>query len=84
MAQGQERQGKMIRRVTRVDVVRGKQGDGQPGAYQFDLTLDGVEEYLLVPGGDEMSTLLRLFQRSESVLLDQRTDELTFENYHGS
>ena len=43
-----------------------------------------MEEYLLVPGDDEMSTLLRLFQRSESVLLDQRTDELTFENYHGS
>ncbi len=84
MAQGQERQGKMIRRVTRVDVVRSKQGDGQAGAYQLDLTLDGVEEYLLVPGDDEMSTLLRLFQRSESVLLDQRTDELTFENYHGS
>ncbi len=84
MAEGEARQGKMIRRVTRVDVVRSKQGDGQPGAYQFDLTLDGVEEYLLVPGGDEMSTLLRLFQRSESVLLDQRTDELTFENYHGS
>ena len=84
MSQGQQQQGKTIRRVTRVDVIRGKQGDGQPGAYQFDLTLDGVEEYLLVPGGDEMSTLLRLVQRSERALRDQRTDELTFENYHGS
>ena len=84
MAEGQGRQGKMIRRVTRVNVVRSKQGDGQPGAYQFDLILDGVDEYLLVPGSDEMSTLLRLFQRSESALCDQRTDELTFESYHGS
>ncbi len=83
MAQGQTGQGKMIRRVTRVDVIRGKQGDGQPGAYQFDLTLDGVDTYVLLPGDDEMSTLLRLFQHSEQALFDQRTEELTFENYHG-
>ena len=83
MAQGQTGQGKMIRRVTRVDVIRGKQGDGQPGAFQFDLTLDGVDTYVLLPGDDEMSTLLRLFQHSEQALFDQRTEELTFENYHG-
>ena len=84
MAEGHERPGKLIRRVTRVDVVRRTQGDGQPGAYQCALTRDGVDEYLLVPGGAELSTLLRLFQQSERVLLDQRTDELTFEHYHGS
>ena len=83
MAQGQTGQGKMIRRVTRVDVIRGKQGDGQPGAFQFDLTLDGVDTYVLVPGSDEITTLLRLFQHSEQALFDQRTEELTFENYHG-
>ncbi len=83
MAQGQERQGKMIRRVTRVDVVRGTQGNGQPGAYQLDLTLDGVDEYVLVPGDGEITTLLRLVQHSEQMLFDQRTEELTFENYHG-
>ncbi len=83
MAQGQERQGKMIRRVTRVDVVRGTQGNGQPGTYQLDLTLDGVDEYVLVPGDGEITTLLRLVQHSEQMLFDQRTEELTFENYHG-
>ncbi len=50
-----------------------------------DLEIRILVPPTLVPrGGDEMSTLLRLFQHSESVLLDQRTDELTFENYHGS
>ncbi len=82
--QEQQPQGKMIRRVTQVDIIRSKQGDGQPGSYQLELTLDGgVDEYILIPGSDEITTVLRLFQHSESVLLDQRTEELTFEKYHG-
>lgn len=80
----QRQQGRTIRRVTRVDVVRTKQGDGQSGAYQFGLTLDeGTDEYVLVPAQDEMNTVLRLFQYSGGVLFDQRTEELTFENYGG-
>jgi len=83
MAQTQP-QGRKIRRVTGVDVIRGQQGQGQAGAYQFELELDGgVDEYLLTPGADEMSSLLRLFRHSEGVLLDQRTEELTFEKYGG-
>ena len=78
----QQQQGRMIRRVTGVDVIRGKQGDGQPGSYQLELELDGgVEQYVLIPGEGEINTVLRLFHRSQGVLLDQRTEELTFEDY---
>ena len=78
------RTGRQLRRVTRVDVIRAKQGDAQPGAYALDLTLDeGVDSYQLVPRAEEITTLLRLFHRSQSVLLDQRTEELTFESYGG-
>ncbi len=78
----QEPQGRKIRRVTGVDVIRAAQGQGQAGAYQFELELDGgVDEYLLTPAEDEISNLLRLFRHSEAVLLDQRTEELTFEDY---
>ena len=78
------RTGRQIRRVTRVDVIRAKQGDTQPGAYALDLTLDeGVDSYQLVPGAEEITTLLRLFHRSQSVLFDHRTEELTFESYGG-
>ncbi len=77
-----QQQGRMIRRVTRVDIIRGKQGDGQPGSYQFELELDnGTDQYLLTPAGEEVDTVLRLFARSGSVLFDQRTEELTFEGY---
>ena len=38
-------QGKNIRRVTSVDVIRSTQGEGSAGSYTFELTLDdGVEE----------------------------------------
>lgn len=77
----QQKTGRMIRRVTGIDIIRTKQGDGQPGAYQLELELDGVDQYVLVPSGDELNTVLRLFQRSAGVLLDQRTEELTFEGY---
>jgi len=84
MAQQQvQKQGRQIRRVTNLDVIRGKQGDGQTGTYQLELTLDGVDEYVLIPGDDEINTVLRLFQHSENALFDQRTEELTFEHYHG-
>lgn len=75
-------QGKNIRRVTGVDVIRSKQGDGQPGAYTFELTLDdGVEEYLLAVPDGEVSTIARLVQHSGTIMLDKNTDDLVFENY---
>ncbi len=78
-----QKQGRQVRNVTNVDVIRGKAEDGQPGGYQLELTLDGVEEYVFVPGADEINTVLRLLHRSAKVLFDQRTGELTFENYGG-
>ena len=75
-------QGKNVRRVTSVDVVRSKQGDGQTGAYTMELTLDGgVEEYVMQVDGSDVSTVGRLIQRSGSVLLDKNTEDLIFENY---
>ena len=78
-------QGKNVRRVSSVDVTRSKQGDGQPGTYTFELTLDdGVEEYLLPVPDSEVSTVGRLIQRSGSVLLDKNTEDLIFQGYGGS
>lgn len=75
-------QGKNIRRVTSVDVVRSKKGNGEPGAYTFELTLDdGVEEYLLVVPDSEASTVARLIQHASSMQLDKNTEDLIFENY---
>lgn len=75
-------QGKNIRRVTSVDVIRSNQGEGQAGAYTFELTLDdGVEEYLLVVPEDEASTVARLIQHSAAMQLDKNTDDLIFEKY---
>lgn len=75
-------QGKNVRKVTGVDVIRSKSGDGAPGDYTFELTLDdGVEEYLLVVPTDEASTVARLIQHSGSMILDKNTDDLIFENY---
>ena len=82
--QAAPRTGRQIRRVTRVDIIRANQGAAQSGAYALDLTLDeGVDSYQLVPGADEITTLLRHFHRSQSVLFDQRTEKLTFESYGG-
>ncbi|MGQ1839742.1 hypothetical protein ACT4S2_14965 [Kocuria turfanensis] len=75
-------QGKNIRRVTSVDVIRSRQGDGDAGSYTFELTLDdGVEEYLLVVPESEASTVARLIQHSSSMQLDKNTDDLIFEKY---
>ncbi|SDQ62907.1 hypothetical protein [Quadrisphaera sp. DSM 44207] len=75
-------QGKNIRRVTSVDVVRSKQGDSGSGAYTFEFTLDdGVEEYLLAVDQSEASTIARLIQNSGSMQFDKNTDDLIFENY---
>ena len=75
-------QGKNVRRVTSVDVVRSKQDEGEPGGYTFELTLDdGVEEYLLVVPASEVNVVARLIQNSGSMQLDKNTDDLIFENY---
>ena len=72
----QQAQGRSVRRVTQVDVVR-----SGPNQFQLDLTLDNVESYVFTPGPDEINTVLRLFQRSANVLFDQKNEEFTFENY---
>jgi hypothetical protein len=75
-------QGKNIRRVTSVDVIRSKQGEGEAGAYTFEFTLDeGVEAYLLVVPDSEASTVARLIQHSSSIQLDKNTEDLIFEHY---
>lgn len=84
MTQQQQPQGKHVRRVSQVDVTRNMHGQQQFGGYQLELTLDdGVEEYVLAPAEQEMPVLLRLFQHSESILFDKRSEDLTFQNYHG-
>lgn len=75
-------QGKNIRRVTSVDVVRSKTSEGAAGSYTFELTLDdGVEEHLLVVPDSEASTVARLIQHAESMQWDKTTEDLIFENY---
>jgi hypothetical protein len=81
MAQGQG-QGRRVKRVTNVDVIRRKQGDDQPGNYELELTLDNAQEFVMVIPTDEVSTVLRSIQHSESILFDTETQELTFEHYH--
>jgi len=63
-------------------VIRGG-GSGQPGQFSLELTLDGTEQFVMTFPENELTTVLRLFQRSGGVLLDQRTQELTFEGYGG-
>ena len=75
-------QGRRVKRVTNVDVIRRKQGDGQPGTYELELTLDNAQEFVMVLPTEEVSTLLRTIRHSESVLFDTETQELTFEHYH--
>lgn len=75
-------QGKNIRRVTSVDVVRSRQGEGQPGSYTFELTLDdGAEQYLVVASQDETGTIARLIKHAGSMQSDKNTEDLVFENY---
>ena len=83
MAQGQSQgQGRRVKRVTNVDVIRRRQGDDQPGNYELELTLDNAQEFVMVIPTDEVSTVLRTIQHSESILFDTETQELTFEHYH--
>jgi hypothetical protein len=82
LEQQSEGQGKRVKRVTNVDVIRRKQGDSQPGTYELELTLDGTQEFVMQIPTDEVSTVLRNFQHSDSILFDTQTQELTFEHYH--
>ncbi|MEG9250276.1 hypothetical protein V6S67_19465 [Arthrobacter sp. Soc17.1.1.1] len=75
-------QGKNIRRVTSVDVVRSTTSENEAGSYTFELTLDdGVEEHLLVVPADEASTVARLIQHAKAMQWDKSTEDLIFENY---
>jgi hypothetical protein len=48
----------------------------------LELTLDGTQEFVMVVAENEVSTVLRNFQHSDSILFDTQTQELTFEHYH--
>ncbi len=75
-------QGRRVKRVTNVDVIRRSKGTGQPGTYELELTLDGTQEFVMLVDENEVSTVLRTFRHSDSVLFDTDTQELTFEHYH--
>ncbi len=75
-------QGRRVKRVTNVDVIRRSQGAGQPGTYELELTLDGTQEFVMLVAENEVSTVLRNFRHSDTVLFDTETQELTFEHYH--
>lgn len=75
-------QGKNVRRVTNVDVIRSNTGEGKPGSYTSELTLDdGIEEYLLIVPSEEANTVARLVQHAGSMQLDKNTEDLIFDNY---
>lgn len=80
MAQGQAK-GKTVKRVTNLDIIR-RQG-GEKGSYEFELTLDNSQDYVLQISTDEVSTVLRNFQHSDSVLFDIEKEDLIFEHFHG-
>ena len=63
-------------------MIRGG-GSGQPGQFSLELTRDGTERFVMTFPESELNTVLRLFHRSAGALLDQRTQELTFEGYGG-
>jgi len=73
MAESQGR-GKIVKRVTNVDIVR--RGE----TYEFELTLDNAQEFVLSISADEASTVMRGFQLSERQLFDTERAELIFEN----
>ena len=59
-----------------------RRGAGQPGTYELELTLDGTQEFVMLVAENEVSTVLRIFRHSDTVLFDTNTQELTFEHYH--
>ncbi len=66
--------GRITKRITNVDVVR------RDDAYEFELTLDNAQEFVLKVGSDEADTIMRGFQLSESQLFDTERGDLIFEN----
>ncbi len=66
--------GRLTKRVTNVDIVR------RDGAYEFELTLDNAQEFVLKVSPDEADTIMRGFQLSESQLFDTERGDLIFEN----
>ncbi len=73
MAESQGK-GRLTKRVTNVDVVR------RDDAYEFELTLDNSQEFVLKVSTSEASTVMRGFQLSESQLFDIERGDLIFED----
>lgn len=65
--------GKITKRITNVDIVR------RDGAYEFELTLDNLSEFVLKVPTDEASTVMCAFTTSGAQLLDTKREELIFE-----
>lgn len=77
LEQQSQGKGKTVKRVTNVDVIRRAQG-----TYELELTLDGTVDFVLSVEASEVSTVLRNFQHSDSVLFDTEKQDLVFEHYH--
>jgi malate synthase len=78
LEQQSQGKGKTIKRVTNVDIIR-RSGGSQ---YEFELTLDGTQEFVMQVPVDEVSTVQRSFQHSENVYFDTEKQDLIFEHYH--
>ncbi len=78
LEQQSQGRGKTFKRVTNVDIIRRANGS----AYEFELTLDGTQEFVLQVAVDEVSTVQRSFQHSEHVYFDTEKQDLIFEHYH--
>lgn len=77
LEQQSQGKGKTVKRVTNVDVIRRAQG-----TYELELTLDGTVDFVLSVEASEVSTVLRNFQHSDSILFDTEKQDLVFEHYH--
>jgi hypothetical protein len=71
--------GKTVKRVTNLDVIR--RGANGQAEYELELTLDGAHEFVMRVPTDEVSTILRNFQHSESILFNTQSQELIFERF---
>lgn len=80
LEQQSQGKGKTTKRVTNLDVIR--RNSGGQAEYELELTLDGTQEFVMKVQVDEVSTILRNFEHSESILFDTEKQDLVFEHYH--
>jgi hypothetical protein len=67
----QKQQMSTVRQVTEVRGARAEQKPGEPGLYDFQLTLDnGAAEYIIVTTAEDASAMLRMFQAGSNATFD--------------